>query len=129
MSLPIVAIVGRTNVGKSSLFNRFLRKRLAVVDPEPGVTRDRNYAVCDWNGREFRLIDTGGMEPGTRDVMEKAIMDQSDFAIHEADLILLVVDVKVGPDQIDERLARILHQSGKPCVLIANKADDDILEN
>jgi GTP-binding protein len=116
-------------VGKSSLFNRFLRKRLAVVDPEPGVTRDRNYAVCDWNGREFRLVDTGGMVPGTRDVMEKAIMDQSDFAIHEADLVLLVVDVQVGPDHTDERLARILHQSGKPCVLIANKADDDILEN
>lgn len=129
MSLPIVAIVGRTNVGKSSLFNRFLRKRLAVVDPEPGVTRDRNYAVCDWNGREFRLVDTGGMVPGTRDVMEKAIMDQADFAIHEADLVLFVVDVQVGPDHNDERLARILHQSGKSCVLIANKADDDILEN
>ena len=129
MSLPIVAIVGRTNVGKSSLFNRFLRKRLAVVDPEPGVTRDRNYAVCDWNGREFRLVDTGGMVPGTRDVMEKAIMDQSDFAINEAGLVLLVVDVQVGPDHNDERLARILHQSGKPCVLVANKADNDILEN
>jgi GTP-binding protein len=116
-------------VGKSSLFNRFLRKRVAVVDPEPGVTRDRNYAVCDWNGREFRLVDTGGMEPGTRDVMEKAILDQSDFAIHEADLVLFVVDVQVGPDQIDERLARILHQSGKSCVLVANKADDDTLEN
>jgi GTP-binding protein len=102
---------------------------VAVVDPEPGVTRDRNYAVCDWNGREFRLVDTGGMEPGTRDVMEKAILDQSDFAIHEADLVLFVVDVQVGPDQIDERLARILHQSGKSCVLVANKADDDTLEN
>ena len=129
MSLPIVAIVGRTNVGKSSLFNRFLRRRLAVVDPEPGVTRDRNYAVCDWNGREFRLVDTGGMTPGTRDVMEKAITDQADFALHEADLVLFVVDVQVGPDDHDERLARILHKSGKPCILVANKADDDFLEN
>jgi GTP-binding protein len=129
MSLPIVAIVGRTNVGKSSLFNRFLRKRLAVVDPVPGVTRDRNYAVCDWNGREFRLVDTGGMTPGTRDVMEKAITDQADFALHEADLVLFVVDVQVGPDDHDERLARILHKSGKPCILVANKADDDFLEN
>jgi len=129
MSLPIVAIVGRTNVGKSSLFNRFLCRRLAVVDPEPGVTRDRNYAVCDWNGREFRLVDTGGMTPGTRDVMEKAITDQADFALHEADLVLFVVDVQVGPDDHDERLARILHKSGKPCILVANKADDDFLEN
>ena len=128
MSLPVVAIVGRPNVGKSSIFNRFLRKRLAVVHADPGVTRDRNYAICDWNGREFRLVDTGGMVPGTRDAMEKAILDQSDFAIHEADLVLFIVDVQVGPDHSDERLARILHQSGKSCLLVANKADNDILD-
>jgi len=128
MSVPVVAIVGRPNVGKSSLFNRFLKKKLAVVDPESGVTRDRNYALCDWNGRPFRLVDTGGMVPGTRDALEKAILDQSDFAIHEADLVLLVVDVQVGPDQLDERLAGILHRSGKNCILVANKADDETLE-
>ena len=106
MSLPVVAIVGRPNVGKSSLFNRFLQKRLAVVDAESGVTRDRNYAVCDWNGREFRLVDTGGMVPNTRDAMQRAILDQSEFAIHEADLVVLVVDVQVVLDETDERLAR-----------------------
>ena len=129
MSVPVVAIVGRPNVGKSSLFNRFLKKKLAVVDPEAGVTRDRNYALCDWNGRPFRLVDTGGMVPGTRDALEKAILDQSDFAIHEADLVLLVVDVQVGPDQLDQRLAGILHKSGKNCILVANKADDETLEH
>ncbi|MEW5797269.1 MAG: ribosome biogenesis GTPase Der [Candidatus Zixiibacteriota bacterium] len=129
MSLPIVAIVGRPNVGKSSLFNRFLKKKLAVVDPIPGVTRDRNYAVCDWGGRVFHLVDTGGMVPNTRDALERVILDQSEFAIHEADLILLVVDVQVGVDQTDERLARIMHQSDRPCVLVANKADDEQLAN
>jgi GTPase len=126
MSLPVVAVVGRPNVGKSSLFNRFLKKRLAVVDPVPGVTRDRNYSVCDWNGRIFHLVDTGGMVPDTRDAMERAILDQSEFAINEADIVLLVVDVQVGVDHIDERLARSLQKSGKPCILVANKADDEI---
>lgn len=128
MSLPVVAIVGRPNVGKSSLFNRFLQKRLAVVDAESGVTRDRNYAVCDWNGREFRLVDTGGMVPNTRDAMQRAILDQSEFAIHEADLVVLIVDVQVVLDQTDERLARLLQKSGKNCILVANKADDVSLE-
>lgn len=129
MSLPLVAIVGRPNVGKSSLFNRFLQRRQAVVDPEAGVTRDRNYATCDWNGRKFRLVDTGGMVPDTRDKMEKAILDQSNFAIHEADLVVLVLDAMVGLDQIDQRLARLLHKSGCTCVLVANKADNDDLAN
>ncbi|MCD6249359.1 MAG: ribosome biogenesis GTPase Der [candidate division Zixibacteria bacterium] len=128
MSLPVVAIVGRPNVGKSSLFNRFLKKKLAVVDAEAGVTRDRNYAICDWNGREFRLIDTGGMVPNTRDAMERAILDQSDFAINESDLVLLIVDVQVGLDHTDERLARLLMKSGKNCILIANKVDDSSME-
>jgi GTP-binding protein len=128
MSLPVVAIIGRPNVGKSSLFNRFLQKKVAVVDAVAGVTRDRNYAVCDWNGRTFRLVDTGGMVPHTRDAMEKAILDQSDFAIHEADLVVLVVDIQVGVDQADERLARLLHKSGKNSLLVANKADSEALE-
>ncbi|MBD3258402.1 ribosome biogenesis GTPase Der [candidate division GN15 bacterium] len=127
MSLPTVAIVGRPNVGKSSLFNRFLRRKLAVVDPISGVTRDRNYAVCDWNGREFHLIDTGGMVPDSRDMMERLIYDQSEFAIHEADVVMFVVDVQIGLDQHEEQLARKLHQADKPILLVANKADNDML--
>lgn len=127
MSLPTVAIVGRPNVGKSSLFNRFLRRKVAVVDPQPGVTRDRNYATCDWNGREFRLIDTGGMVPGTRDMMERMITDQAEFAINEADLVLMIVDTHVGLDQVDERLAKRLHRAGCNTLLVANKADNEML--
>jgi len=127
MSLPVVAIVGRPNVGKSSLFNRFLHKRLAVVHEQSGITRDRNYAVCDWNGREFTLVDTGGLVPGTKDLLEKAIMDQSEFAVHEADLVLLVVDVQSGVHLDDERLARLLQKSGKNVMLIANKADNEVI--
>lgn len=127
MSLPLVAIVGRPNVGKSSLFNRFVGRRIAVVDPTSGVTRDRNYATCDWNGREFRLVDTGGMVPNTRNLMEKEIFDQSEFAVNEADLIVLVVDIQTGLDQADQQLATRVHQSGKPCVLLANKADNETM--
>lgn len=125
MSLPTVAIVGRPNVGKSSLFNRFLQKKIAVVDEVAGVTRDRNYAICDWAGRSFYLIDTGGIVPDSKDLMEKLITDQTEFAVHEADLILLVVDTKIGIDSIDQRVARSINKSGKPCLLIANKSDNE----
>lgn len=127
MSLPTAAIIGRPNVGKSSLFNRLIKKRKAVVDPQPGVTRDRNYAICDWAGRTFRLVDTGGLVPDSDDMMERLIHDQSEFAIHEADLILLVVDTQTGADAIDMKLARKLSRSGKPSLVIANKADNDQL--
>ncbi|KAA3637449.1 MAG: GTP-binding protein, partial [Calditrichaeota bacterium] len=100
MSLPTVAIIGRPNVGKSSLFNRFLQKRLAVVEETAGVTRDRNYAVCDWAGRGFYLVDTGGIVPDSSDLMEKLITDQTDFAINESDLILFLVDTQVGIDTV-----------------------------
>ncbi len=123
MSLPIVAIVGRPNVGKSSLFNRFLRKKVAVVDAQAGITRDRNYSVCDWNGVPFMMVDTGGMVPGTKDLMEKLILDQTDFAIAEADLVLLVVDAHVGIDRSDQQIARSLTKAGKSCLLVANKVD------
>ncbi len=126
MSLPVVAIVGQPNVGKSSLFNRFLRKPLAVVSPEPGVTRDRNYAECEWNGRRFYLVDTGGIVPVKPDEMEKLITVQSEFAIEEADLVLFVVDSQLGVDTIDKRLARELQAFGKPCILVANKADTEV---
>jgi len=128
MRLPTVAIVGRPNVGKSSLFNRFLKRNIAVVDKEPGVTRDRNYAVCDWNGIRFYLIDTGGIVPNSRNLMEKAITDQTDFAIHESDLVLFVVDAQVGPDTVDLKIARSLNRSGKSCLLVANKSDNEQIE-
>ena len=125
MSLATVAIVGRPNVGKSSLFNRILGKRLAVVDAFPGVTRDRNYATCEWYGREFLMVDTGGMMPESRDLMQRLTYDQAEFAVHEADLVLLVVDTQVGVDRTDQQLARRLLKADKPCLLVANKADND----
>jgi GTP-binding protein len=128
MSIPIVAIVGRPNVGKSSLFNRLLRKRVAVVHSDSGITRDRNYAVCDWNGVSFRLIDTGGMVPHTKDAMEKSILDQTEFAINEADLVMFVVDTQTGADTTDIQIARKLSKSGKPSLLVANKSDNNQLE-
>jgi len=127
MTIPTVAIIGRPNVGKSSLFNRFLQKRVAVVDKQSGITRDRNYAVCEWGTASFRLIDTGGMVPQTEDLMEKLIYDQTEFAINESDLVLFLVDTLVGPDPADRRIARRLHQSGKNCILVANKVDNDRL--
>ncbi len=128
MSLPIVAIVGRPNVGKSSLFNRLLRKKIAIVDPTSGVTRDRNYAICEWNGRLFRLIDTGGMVPDSKDLMERLILDQSEFAVNEADLIMLVVDTQIGIDGTDHRIARTLSKATKPTILVANKADNPTMD-
>ncbi len=127
--MPTVAIVGRPNVGKSSLFNRFLHKRLAIVDPTPGVTRDRNYSICDWNGRNFRLVDTGGMVPESVDMMERLITDQADFAINEADLVLFVVDTQVGTDTTDLTLSRKLNKAKKETILVANKADNQNLTN
>jgi len=125
MRTPTVAIIGRPNVGKSSLFNRFIRRRLAVVAEEPGVTRDRNYAVCDWNGVEFRLIDTGGMVLQAGDLMEKLIYEQAEFAIREADVVLFLVDIQVGVDHTDQNIARLLQKSDCECILVANKVDSE----
>ena len=125
MSLPTVAIVGRPNVGKSSLFNRFIRQRLAVVDSVSGVTRDRNYSTCDWNGVDFLLVDTGGMVPESKDMMERLTLDQADFAVHEADLVLFVVDTQTGIDKTDEMIARNLNKAQKNTILVANKADNE----
>ena len=125
MSLPTIAIVGRPNVGKSSLFNRLIQKKLAVVDPQPGVTRDRNYAICDWSGVDFRLIDTGGMVPDAEQMMDQFIYDQTEFAMTEADLILFLVDTKTGVDDVDKIIAKRFNQSKQPCLLVANKADSD----
>ena len=125
MSIPTVAIVGRPNVGKSSLFNRFIQKKLAVVDEQPGVTRDRNYAICDWAGIDFRLIDTGGLVPDAEQLMDQFIFGQTEFAIGEADLVLLLVDTKTGIDDVDKIIAKRLNQSKQACLLVANKADTD----
>jgi GTP-binding protein len=127
MSLPTVAIVGRPNVGKSSLFNRFLKKNLAVVSEQPGVTRDRNYSVCDWNGREFRLVDTGGIVTETDDLMDRLIFDQTEFALHEADLVLLLVACHVGLDTTDREIARTLLKAKTETILVVNKVDNDSL--
>ncbi|MCP4705558.1 MAG: GTP-binding protein, partial [candidate division Zixibacteria bacterium] len=83
--MPLVALIGRPNVGKSSLFNRFLQKKLAIVDDTPGVTRDRNYGLCEWAGREFYLVDTGGMLPNSKGAIEKMILTQSEIAIEDSD--------------------------------------------
>ncbi len=127
MSLPVVAIIGRPNVGKSSLFNRFLRQKLAVVDAVAGVTRDRNYADCEWAGRQFMLVDTGGMIPESKDLMERLTLEQADFAVTEADVVLFVVDTQTGINTVDQKIARNLLKTKKNAVLVANKADNQDL--
>jgi GTP-binding protein len=124
MSLPIVAIIGRPNVGKSTLFNRLLKRRIAVVDDEPGVTRDRNYASTTWNRKEFYLVDTGGFVPESRTEMERLVKAQAEIAISEADMILFLVDAKVGAQNIDLEIASRLRKIDKKVLLVANKVDN-----
>ena len=123
-SLPVVAIVGRPNVGKSTLFNRFAGERIAIVEDVPGTTRDRVYATGDWNGREFTLVDTGGLElePGTP--IEARVQDQAKVAMAEADVILFVVDAQAGLAPLDHEVADRLRRSEKPVILVVNKADN-----
>lgn len=121
--MPIVAVVGRPNVGKSTFFNRVIGRRLAIVDDEPGVTRDRNFARADWAGRHFFLVDTGGVIEGSDEPLERAIREQAYAAVREADLILLVADGKAGVHPLDQRLAEILRKSGPPVLLVVNKMD------
>jgi GTPase len=125
MSKPIVAIVGRPNVGKSTLFNRILGVRKAIVMDDPGVTRDRHYAETDWAGREFIMIDTGGYVPDSADVFEKAIREQVKISIEEAQVILFLVDAKDGPFPMDEDIARLLRKSRKSVILVVNKVDNE----
>lgn len=120
----LVAVVGRPNVGKSTLFNRLVGRRTAIVDEQAGVTRDRIYGTTDWNGREFSVVDTGGYVVGSDDIFEAEIRKQAEIALQEADVILFVVDVVTGITDLDERLALMLRQSDKPIVLIVNKVDD-----
>jgi GTP-binding protein len=119
----IVAIVGRPNVGKSTLFNRMIKRREAIVDDVSGVTRDRHYGKSDWNGKEFSLIDTGGYIVGSDDVFEKEIDKQVELAIDEADAILFVVDVESGITGMDEDVAKLLRRVKKPVLLVVNKVD------
>ena len=123
MGTPIISIVGRPNVGKSLLFNRLAGKRLSIVDDTPGVTRDRLYAPVQWRGREFLLTDTGGIEPHTDDEMLRFMRRQALTAIDEADVIILLTDVRTGVTAADEDIAAMLLRSGKPVVLAVNKAD------
>lgn len=120
----IVAIVGRPNVGKSTLFNRLTGSRRAIVDEHSGVTRDRSYGRCDWNGKEFTVIDSGGYISGSDDVFEADIRLQVEIAIDEANIILFMVDVETGIVPADEAVADLLRRSGKPVILVVNKVDN-----
>ena len=120
----LVAIVGRPNVGKSTLFNRLVQRREAIVDSSSGVTRDRHYGKSDWNGHEFTLIDTGGYVIGGDDDYEKEIDQQVEIAIEEADAIIFMVDVETGANLMDEEVAKLLRKSNKPVFLVANKVDN-----
>jgi GTPase len=121
-----VAVVGRPNVGKSTLFNRIVGERTAIVHDEPGVTRDRHYAETDWAGRHFTLVDTGGYVPASEDIIEAAIREQAQVAIEEADVVLFVVDGKTGPLPADSDIASILRRAQKKVVLVVNKVDGDL---
>jgi len=122
--MAIVAIVGRPNVGKSTLFNRLVGRRQAIVDETEGVTRDRHYGKSDWNGRDFSVIDTGGYVINSDDIFEEEIRKQVDLAISEADVITFVVDVENGITDMDMAVANILHRQKKPVMLVVNKVDN-----
>ncbi|MCM1320058.1 MAG: ribosome biogenesis GTPase Der [Muribaculaceae bacterium] len=119
----LVAIVGRPNVGKSTLFNRLTQTRAAIVDPTAGTTRDRQYGKVDWCGQEFSIIDTGGWVVNSEDIFEEEINKQVNIAIEEADVILFVVDASTGVTDLDDHVAQILRRSKKPVILVANKTD------
>ncbi len=125
MTRPIVAIVGRPNVGKSTLFNRLVGERLAIVEDLPGTTRDRVYADVVWEDRELTVIDTGGLEPRPEAGIWQKVKDQAETAIEEADAIVFMVDVVEGATVTDSEVAEALRRSQKPVVLAVNKADND----
>ena len=124
MAKPIVAIVGRPNVGKSTLFNRIAEKRVSIVDDTPGVTRDRIYADAEWTGHEFALIDTGGIDFDEKDTLLPAVRNQAKLAMEEADVILFVVDGKAGITDVDQQIVMMLRTAKKPVVLAVNKVDN-----
>ena len=121
--MSLVAIVGRPNVGKSTLFNRLVGMRQAIVDETAGVTRDRHYGKCEWCGREFSVVDTGGYTSNSDDIFEEEIRKQVVLAIEESDLVLFMVEGQTGITDYDEEVADLLRRSGKPVVLCVNKVD------
>lgn len=123
MALPVVAVVGRPNVGKSTLFNKLIGQRLSIVEDTPGVTRDRIYSKCEWTGHEFMLVDTGGIEPASDDKILVQMRHQAEVAIAKADVIILVTDIRCGVTANDYEVAAMLMKSGKPIVLCVNKCD------
>ncbi|MBE6989501.1 MAG: ribosome biogenesis GTPase Der [Ruminococcaceae bacterium] len=123
MPRPVVAIVGRPNVGKSMLFNKLIGQRLSIVEDTPGVTRDRIYGECEWVGRKFTLVDTGGIEPGTDSQILAFMREQAQIAIDNATVIIFVVDIRSGMTASDQEVAGMLQRSGKPIVLAVNKMD------
>ena len=123
MAKPVVAIVGRPNVGKSTLFNKLIGTRLSIVDDKPGVTRDRIYGDCEWLNHHFLLVDTGGIEPYSNDVILKQMRTQAELAIETADVIILVTDIRSGVLASDMEVASMLQKSNKPVVLCVNKCD------
>ncbi|SHJ16727.1 ribosome biogenesis GTPase Der [Thermoclostridium caenicola] len=124
MSKPIVAIVGRPNVGKSTFFNYLAGRRISIIDDTPGVTRDRIYAESEWRGRKFTIIDTGGIEPNTDDYIKQQMIQQAHIAIDMAHVIIMLVDVKTGLTALDEEVANILRKADKPVLLAVNKVDN-----
>ncbi len=124
MALPVVAVVGRPNVGKSTLFNKLIGQRLSIVEDTPGVTRDRIYSKCEWRNRKFMLVDTGGIEPKEDDKMLTLMRQQAELAIDHADVIIFVTDVRTGVTANDYAVADMLMKSGKPIVLCVNKCDN-----
>lgn len=128
MGKSVIAIVGRPNVGKSTLFNRIIGERDAIVDPKSGVTRDRHYGTAEWNGKKFSIIDTGGYVPDSDNVFEAAIREQVQIAIDEADVIIFVVDAISGVTPIDIEIAKMLRQTKKKVILAVNKIDNEKLE-
>ena len=124
MSKPTVAIVGRPNVGKSTFFNYIVGKRISIVQDEPGVTRDRVYADATWKGKTFTLIDTGGIEPESEDIIVSQMRDQANIAIDIADVIIFLTDIKQGVTAADKEISLMLKKSKKPVVLVCNKADN-----
>lgn len=124
MAKPTVAIVGRPNVGKSTFFNYIIGQRLSIVEDKPGVTRDRVYAECNWRGRDFTVIDTGGIETQTDDLITAEIANQASIAINLADVIIFLTDLRQGVTPLDKEIALLLKKSNKPIILVCNKADN-----
>ena len=123
MAKPVVAVVGRPNVGKSTLFNKLVGRRVSIVDDTPGVTRDRIYGDCEWNGRVFSIVDTGGIDPRSDDEILAHIRAQAQLAVDAADVILFVTDLRSGVTAEDAEIAEMLRKSGKPVILVVNKCD------